>query len=268
VLGERPPIFVGGAPRSGTTLLRVMLDSHPHIACGMEIRAIPDIAQLWARCEAAAGSVLAENYGVDADRLRAMFAELICTFLRPSLMASGKPRVAEKTPNNLWSFPLLRQLFPESPLIHVIRDGRDVVASRLSQDWKKGESPVAQTPRDAAYQASIWVDAMKMGRQMRSDPTLAATYLEIRYEALVAEPRGTLERLFAFLGEPWADSVLRYHEIDRQTQGVEEWSAEQVTKPLYDSAVGRWRNEMTPAQIMAVETVAGADLRQLGYLKP
>jgi hypothetical protein len=234
----------------------------------MEIRAIPDIAQLWARCEAAAGPVLAESYGIDGDRFRAMFAELIWTFLRPSLTASGKPRVAEKTPNNLWSFPLLRRLFPESPLVHVIRDGRDVVASRLSQDWKKGEAPVAQTPRDAAFQAAIWVDAMKMGRQMRSDPALAANYMEIRYEALVADSRGTLERLFAFLGEPWSDAVLRHHEFERQTQGIEEWSAEQVTKPIYDSAIGRWQSEMTPAQIMAVEAVAGAALRELGYLKP
>jgi hypothetical protein len=268
VIGERPPIFVGGAPRSGTTLLRVILDSHPNIACGMEIRAIPDIAQLWARCEAEAGPVLAASYGIDNDRFRRMFAELICTFLRPSLAAAGKPRVAEKTPNNLWSFPVLRHLFPDSPLIHVIRDGRDVVASRLAQDWKKGDSPVAQTARDAAYQASIWVDAMKVGRQMRSDPHLAARYIEIRYEDLVDDVRGSLERLFAFLGEPWSDAVLRHHEIDRQTHGIEEWSADQVTKPIYDSAIGRWRSELTPAQIKAIETVAGADLRELGYLAP
>jgi hypothetical protein len=142
------------------------------------------------------------------------------------------------------------------------------VASRLGEEWKKEEAPVAQSPRDAAYQAAIWVDAMKMGRQMRSDPALAATYFEVRYEALVAEPRATLEPLFTFLGEPWSDTVLRYHEVERQTQGVEEWSAEQVTKPLYDSAIGRWRKEMTPAQSLAVETVAGADLRELGYLPP
>jgi hypothetical protein len=142
------------------------------------------------------------------------------------------------------------------------------VASRLSQDWKKGEAPIAQTPRDAAFQASIWVDAMKVGRQMRSDPSLAANYIEVRYEALVEDARGTLERLFALLGEPWSDAVLRHHEIERTTHGIEEWSADQVTKPIYDSAIGRWRSQMTPEQIKVVETVAAADLRELGYLKP
>lgn len=262
----RPPIFVGGAPRSGTTLLRVILDSHPSIACGMEIRAVPTIAQLWARCEAEAGGVLWENYGVSRDRLREMFAGLVWTFLRPGLDASGKPRVAEKTPNNLWSFPLLRMLFPESPLIHVIRDGRDVVASRLSQNWKKGDAPIASTARDAAYHATIWIDAMKLGRRMRSDPNLAQTYIELRYEELIADPKSALEPIFAFIGEPWSDDVLRHHEFERPVHGVEEWSADQVQQPINDKAVARWRRELSPEQIAVIEALAGPDLRELGYL--
>jgi hypothetical protein len=258
------PIFIGGVPRSGTTLLRVILDSHPDVFCGTELRAVHALANLWSAADGSARPLLKEFYGIDAARLRQVFAQLILSFLEPAWRASGKRRIAEKTPSNLLVFPQLRLLFPDSPLVHVIRDGRDVVASRLDRDKAAARAPL-DTVAVAATRAREWVDAMSLRRRLLSELGSSGRYLEIRYESLVNEPQRVLPALFEFIDERYDARVLDFHRIARNVSGTEEWSAEAVRRPIFTSSAGRWRESLSAAEAAAVTGVAGDALRELGY---
>ena len=259
------PIFLGGVPRSGTTLLRVMLDTHPEIHCGTELRAVNALANLWSACRDSIRPPVSEAYALPDPTLRPAFAQLILTFLQPSWEASGKPRVAEKTPWNLLVFPQLRELFPQSALVHVLRDGRDVVASRLEVDRRDAGGAAVALPDLARRRAAEWVEAMRLRRRMLADPALAAGYYELRYEALVRDTAATLRPLCAFVGVPFDDAVLRFHTVARSVGGTEEWSSASVQRPLFAESIGSWRHRLHPQELDAVLDMAGAELKELGY---
>jgi protein-tyrosine sulfotransferase len=259
----RPPIFLGGAGRSGTTLLRVILDSHPDIACGPEFKLIPGIALHWARAIKEFRPVL-ESYAVTPQIYNNAYRTLIESLLGPYLARSGKKRIAEKTPNNVLFFYHLSRIFPDSPLVHLVRDGRDVVCSLLTMDWKDPltGAPVEYT-RNAERAANYWVEAVNAGRRAGESMEVRRNYYEIRYEDIVEKPEPTLRALFEFLGEPWDRSVLDFHSRSRELAG--ESSAEQVSRGIYRSSVGRWKEQLKEADKETVKRIAGDLLIRLGY---
>ncbi|MCB9655079.1 MAG: sulfotransferase [Deltaproteobacteria bacterium] len=256
------PIFVGGAGRSGTTLLRVILDAHPSIACGPELKITPALCQFWLNLQTAFLPAL-EGYGLGPEDVNDAVSGMLDRFLEPYLARSKKSRIAEKSPNNVFFFEHLHIIFPESPLVHVIRDGRDVVCSLLTMNWvdPATRAPIDYT-RDVRKAAEYWVKAVRAGRTAAKN--VEGCYFELRYEALVADPEPTLRGLFDFLREPWDAAVLRYHE-DKQRNLAGESSATQVAKPIYATASGRWRRDLTVAQKAIVKEVAGSLLIELGY---
>jgi hypothetical protein len=260
---NRDMIFVGGAARSGTTLLRVILDSHPNIACGPEFKITPLIADLWYKCQTAFYSTL-QQYHLTHTDIDKTFREMILSLTEKYRQQSGKPRIAEKSPNNVFFFQHLRNLFPDSPMIHVLRDGRDVVCSLLAMDWK---DPVTGQPiqytRDPRKAAEYWVSAIQAARGARQDAPPNMGFIELRYEDVVLRPVATLQRLFASLGEPWDPGVLGYHRVDRNLAG--ESSREQVSQPLYAGSIGRWKKDLSPSDKQIFKDVAGDLLVQLGY---
>ncbi len=258
------PIFIGGAGRSGTTLLRVILDSHPHIACGPELKVTPLVCRMWEDFQAQYLPTLREHHLTRRD-LQRIFSQMLAALLENYRTRSGKPRVAEKSPNNVFVFPHLHHLFPKSPLIHVVRDGRDVVASLLRMDWisPKTGQPLDYT-RDVRKAAEYWRRAVAAGRAaQRQIPSLAGRYFELRYEQIVTDPAAALQPLFAFLGEPWDPAVLKFHEQERRLAG--DSSAAQVTKALNTKALGRWKKDLKRKEKDAVKEVAGDLLIELGY---
>ncbi|HEX2494082.1 MAG TPA: sulfotransferase [Steroidobacter sp.] len=258
------PIFVGGVPRSGTTLLRVILDTHPRIFCGTELRVVQALANLWASAEQHSGELLQLAYGTTRETVRQAFAELVTSFLAPAWRASGKPRVAEKTPSNVLVFPALRILFPQSPLIHVIRDARDVVASRLERDKATASFPIDAAAL-ARERAREWTSTMRLRRRFLADASAREGYFEIRYEDLVRAPEAALKPLFEFIGEDFDPSVLEFHRVQRNTAGSEEWSSEAVSRSIFASSIGRWKAALSARERDAVLMEAHEQLSELGY---
>jgi hypothetical protein len=265
------PIIVG-APRSGTTLLRCMLDCHPRLAVMNESvisRVWPDAFRRWNRVRAApaTGAVAVpvahwwfERQGVSAEVLReqverdgaADAAGVIRTWWALYARARGKELYGDKAPFHLFDIAALSRVFPESRFLHVIRDGRDSTKAFL-------DAPFG--PDSLIRAAQLWRSACRTGRRAgrRLGPE---RYLEVRYERLVADPEGTLRAVCGFLGLEYTPVLLEYPSR----------ADEYITAPHYQNlalapttGLRDWRRDMSQQELEVFEAVAGATLDEFGY---
>jgi len=109
---RKSPIFIGGTGRSGTSLLRTILNAHPRIAIGTELKVTPIIAQFWHQLSQYQGH-LGEHFLIEQSEINAAFGDLVTSLLDNFHENSGKPRIGEKTPNNVFSFPSCIKCFPK-----------------------------------------------------------------------------------------------------------------------------------------------------------
>ena len=262
--GNDGPIFVGGAGRSGTTLMRVMLDCHPRICCGPELKALPAIAKQYQLLTGAHRPVM-ESYSNTLPDVQRCFRAFIEGLAENFRRAEGKPRWAEKTPHNVLYMVPLGEIFPEARFIHLLRDGRDVTCSLMTMDWSD-----PSTGRKVDYvetmtgAARYWRDVVTEARQQAAHPSLTGRVLEVRYEALVTETAATMRQVLEFVGEEWDEAVLSYQRKDRRGEPVESSTAH-ILKPVGQSALGRWQHDMTPCDKATFKAEAGALLTALGY---
>ncbi len=257
--GEPNYIFIGGVERSGATLFRAMLGSHPNIHAGPELKIVASLVatqEAWGRHY---GAALASN-GISQTAVDHATRSFLMSLL--SSVGLGK-RVAEKTPHNLLYMRTLGRLFPRARFIHVVRDGRSVAASLVSQPWTDGATGQTMPQCESAVAAArSWVETVtEVRRQAGSVP---GRYLEVRYEALVNDPVRVMGTVLAFLGEPWSDRVLHHTSSGVQLPAHELASAE-VKKPLHNSDTHLWRRKLTIEDLDEVSAVAGPTLRLLGY---
>jgi hypothetical protein len=286
-----PVPFIVGVGRSGTTLLRLMLDSHPELTIPPETHFVPDLIHLLenepgesATPERIVETITADRHWVDFDldpeelssRLGAAGDPSPGTALRTfyGLYAEkqGKPRWGDKTPIYVEDMVLIQDALPEARFIHLIRDGRDAALSRAKRSLK-GDGPIT---RPAELWRSRILEARDQSRKLDH-------YLELRYEDLVTDPEPALREVCEFLELPFDASMLEYHEraADRLQElahdlpseggkptrpGSERVAAHSMaTKPPTRERVGLWRDEMDPDEIAAFEGVAGDLLAELGY---
>lgn len=255
---QTSPIFVGGAGRSGTSLLRTLLNAHSHIAIGAELKATPLIAQFWSQLSQFTPH-LKQHFDVRQHDINLAVGNIVSALLEPLRIHSGTPRIGEKTPNNVFVFEQLHQMFPSCPLLHIIRDGRDVVASLLRQQWQTNDGKPMPITTDPCAAANYWVRAVQAGRRAAGQSqTLRDRYLEVRYEELVRAPEDSARAIFVHLGEQWEPEVLNFHEKETTIYG-------QVHRPISSASIGRWRNELSPEVQSAVKDIVGELLMELGY---
>jgi hypothetical protein len=199
----RPPIFVVGCPRSGTTMLRHILDSHPAISCGPETRFLWGLRGIEERnWPSLAG------FGLSIDEWHANVRALFEAPHRHYAQSQGKPRWADKSPDYALMLDYIDTLYPESQIIHIVRNPRDVIES-----WRHFYG-TKSVPRAA----QSWVRYVRAAHDF-TRARLEHRAIEVRYEDLVADPEQTLRRLFAWLGEPWDDRVLRFEEYRHTLAG-------------------------------------------------
>jgi len=258
-------LFILGCGRSGTTLLREMIDRHPAFAIGPETHFLCDFVNV---------EHLAAVWNLDRAELRAelrrspnvvRFAE---TFFRAHAEREGKPRWGDKTPRNVAVLPWLLHAFPNAHVVHIIRDGRDVACSRSTfrthridpagravERKRAKTSPIAESARE-------WVDAVSLGLAFRDHPRVA----EVRYEALLDDAERELRRLCDFLGEPFDHAMLDARD-ERTIESAPGrlFNNEDAAGAVRSSARNRWRRDMTRDDRLAFATIAGSLLETLGY---
>lgn len=271
-MSEPSPFFIVGCGRSGTTLLRLMLDAHSQVAVPAESHFVDELIRRWprfldgGRVNADAVVTFAGRWldlmsiprAEAAARLGALEdvtpSAAVDAIFRVYSNAQGKPRWGDKTPGYVMSMPLLAETFPGARFVHLLRDGRDVTLSYVDQPFG---------PRNVWEGARFWDQRVRAGR--RSGRTLGPErYLELRYEDLVAEPREQLERVCALLDLAFEEGMLHYHERSDQKlpERKERWRG--LYQPVA-SGMRDWRTQMPERDQRAFEAMAGPLLGALGY---
>lgn len=251
---DAPPIFIVGAPRSGTTLLRLILDSHSRICCGPETHLIAGMDELgtrhWRRLK---------HFGYEPEYWHAKARDVLDAVQWEYAAAHGKVRWAEKTPSNALHMEFLDALYPEAQVIHIIRDARMVTASAFARwGWRQAWDTVPIWARSVA-------GAVRFGSSVP-----AARYREIRFEGLLADREGTARSLFRWLGEPWEAGVLDYDRFAHDG-GFGNTAVSVAARATHGGAIesGRAttpRRPLDPLLRARVEHVAGRLNRTLGYV--
>lgn len=282
-----PAPFIVGVGRSGTTLLRLMLDAHPELAIPPETGFIPMLSALKKKetrspeafyriVTSCAGwidfNLSKEDFYRDLLRLEKFtLSEGVRCFYLNYAGRFHKTRWGDKTPVYGLHMPSIEKLLPEARFIHIIRDGRDVALSLRGLWFSPGD--------DTRSLATYWFATV---RDIRQNGQRCRHYLEVRYEDLVAEPKKELERISKFIELPYTESMEKYYELaqkrlDEVRDRYDEKGNLLITKegrlalqrwtnhPPDVSRINRWKREMKDEEKVEFESIAGHLLRQLGY---
>ncbi len=252
------PIFVLGFPRSGTTLVEQTLTAHPMIAAGDELPYINDITGLMPRMlnsPLTYPEALAELWMADQreglDNLRDYYLQRV---RQVGIAEPGARWFTDKMPLNETHIGLISLIFPQSPLIHVMRHPLDVVLSVFSNLLTHG----FYCAYDLETIARHYVTTMDLVDHYRSEMTLK--YLPVRYEDIVADQEPSVRRLLSFIGEPFDERCLSFHENRRYARTA---SYAQVTEKLYDRSRFRYRHYLK--QLAPVIPILQPVIERLGY---
>ncbi|MCA9262294.1 MAG: sulfotransferase [Planctomycetales bacterium] len=292
-ISGNPWLFVGGCPRSGTTLLQRMLDNHSLLTVANDSHVIPRALEktsreLVLRAESGASIPLTRELrdavsgyhrfyrlGVDVadvDRIAGSvdtYQELIRGLFDLRAQHQNKVYSGEKTPDYVRYIPLLLQMFPDSKFIHIVRDGRDVSLSL--RQWAtptKGPGRFEYWNTDPIAVCALWWRMFcEQGLAVPSD--LNPRVLLVQYERLVAYPQSELERICQFIDLPFETQMRDFH-VGRSPQTQPDDKTHSAKKQWLPAVKGlrNWRTDMAPEDVQVFDGLAGAALSRLGYESP
>jgi len=278
-----PAPFILGVGRSGTTLLRLMLDAHPDLAIPPETHFLPLIGESAGNPDVFARLIVESdtwpNFGLSADVFRGALkalqpfdvTEATRIFYRLYAQRFGKRHWGDKTPPYRRHLRHIFRLVPEAYFIHVIRDGRDVAISYRGLWFGPGDN--------IEEQARFWVAEITGAKDQARD---VPQYLEVRYEELVAEPEKTLRTVCKNLQLTYAPVMLDYYRsadarmaeyvapfgpVESRPKTAEPYRLihARTVLPPDPSRIGRWRAELPEADQTRYDAIAGPLLKELGY---
>jgi hypothetical protein len=268
----RDYFFVVGCPRSGTTLLSVMLDRHTHLSVPPETAFFTEVApRLWYRRRAGVLRLLRRwprlaELQLDPEAVvgrmatpwgkKPVAAELLAAILDLYAERTGKPRCGEKTPYHLPHVPTILRFFPDARVICMLRHGRENALSLRSMPWFRGDLRTA---------AKAWIENARLME------TFARRYPErfqiVRYEELASDPAGTVTKVMDFLGERFESqqisSAVRSDVVLPRSMS---WKG-QALEAVDTSAIDRRSRNANAEELAFLESSLRDDLVRLGYAK-
>jgi hypothetical protein len=274
-----PPVFVVGCPRSGTTLLRKLLDGHPDLSSGPETHFLVKLMEIeqnwWSQLSL---------YGLTQEEWRSHVTDFFSWVHEQRALRNGKSRWIDKTPGYALILDFIDELYPDCQVIHIVRDPHDVIDS-----WRRRVGNLK-----GRHAVRAWPEHVQAARAFR-DKHPADRYTEIRYEELVSTPKDVMSGVLSFLGEPWDERVidppdsgkaerkesdamkrrrakwLGITEAEAPPASTKVWAPEQRAKPsgISTSSVGvgmRGMNRLVNAPFFLELDLTCKDLvRELGY---
>ena len=266
-----PPVIVLGVGRSGTTLLRVMLDRSGQIAIPYESFFVTPLAhrhgarpKLDDFVDDLGRFYQLYEWGISPEDVRPRLregmttGEAIAAVFEVYAEHEGKPRWGDKTPLYMQHLPLLERLFPDAIWVHLVRDGRDAALSFL--ELPEGFSGKTWAlPRTAAQFAARWRTEILAARKLGTH--VGGRYLELRYEDLVTEPERELRRVCEHASLEWEAAMLEHADVPEVSKMPEHRNIAQPPTP----GLRDWRTQMSRENALEFERVAGDVLRGAGY---
>lgn len=274
------PLFIVGANRSGTTLLRLILNAHPRIAIPEELNFFnPWLMNHWRDAAAdreafrqrvhwylqhkmppgAFGDVALPTLedaivsGASTYDWRALYAGALNSWAR----LHGKPRWGEKTPGNLFYVDLLLEMFPDAQFIHLVRDPRAGVQSMQDASFFGDDVKINALNRRKYLREGLRRDASMPPDQ----------WTRVRYEDLLTAPEDTVEALCHFLGERYVPEMLTYYEDAEQymsSAAANEFN-QAALRPIDPSKAESWRETLPRPDATVIEAICRAEMNVLGY---
>jgi hypothetical protein len=274
-----PFLFIVGSPRSGTTLLQAILDSHSEIAAPPESHFVLPLARRRRRYERQQGFDVEAflddlrdpwltrwlaGWRLSEDDFRRRLVESDVGSYREAVRAmfalyaerQGKPRFVDKTPNYVLDLGCLASVFPEARFLHLVRDGRDVALSLRAQDWG---------PNSIVYSAWFWSERVESGRAA-GRALGPERYLEVHYEDVVRDTEGAVREICRFASIDFEPAMLGYAERADEVIGSAPYPASHQRLLLPPTAgLREWRSQMSPVERRLFEALAGRSLVRFGY---
>ena len=239
------PIFLVGAERSGTTLLRLMFNHHPKITWVNEFEYAVDMMDdpsAWPAVEDYAAWLdqhrVFRATGLELDRSLS-YADAVNDFLVQWKRRADRPIIGATVHRH---FDRIPRIWPDARFIHLVRDARDVSRSRVELGWWEG---------DYYHAALIWLETEKLWDRFR-DTLPPQRWTQLRYEDLVAEPVEHLRRVCALIGADYDPAMLEYH---RDT----------TYGPVDPKLSYQWKRKLSGHDIRLVEAAAGEMMKRRGY---
>jgi hypothetical protein len=262
------PIFIVGGPRSGTTLMRNMLNRHPEIAICRETEffhwvyqrrrnfgSLSDLRNRQSAVKQYLATQRVHRMRLDLQALEqtllqeaVSYPAMFLSLMRFFAQAHGKRRCGEKTPHNGLIVEMLYQWYPDAVVIHMLRDPRDAVASMLRMPW---------APKNVVSNAYSWLRFNQGAWRSRN----RGKYMQVRYEELVTQPEPQLKRICEFAGEDFSPAML----VPNWDPSAELFLFRRAEEPVTTERLGKWREELTPNQVGLIEWVVGNDMQTFGY---
>jgi hypothetical protein len=263
-------IFVCGLDRSGKTYMRLMLDSHPHLALTRRTK-------LWSHFYGKFGPLAVEgnldrclaalyahkhvrSLGIDFQRLRTELASASPTY--PRLFALIHRQYAERQGKRRWGdqSELLESYagrilaaFPAARFIHMTRDPRDRYLAVLRKSRRRGGVGAA---------TARWLYSARLAQ--RNQLRYPQAYMLVRYESMVTDPEGTMREVSRFLDETYAPAMVEMAEVPR-FRDSQFYAVGRGTSPLSPDHVGRFRGALSPRDVEFMQRKCGEYMRAFGY---
>ena len=229
-----PLIFIGGYPRSGTTLMRAILDVHPSVSCGPETKIIPPLLSMIKKYKT--GTFMNEfnklGYkNVSIDSATALFIyHIMENHIRTA------ERLCAKDPDILYYMEYLHRLFPKAKFVYMVRDGKAAAFSLMSKLEKY------KTPSNYVKYLNTW-NTCNSNFYRQCINVGAENCMMVRYESLVMFPKQTMVNVTRFLGLSWTEDFLKHDEFIRSKKvavSETEWSSQQIKNPIYNRSLLNW----------------------------
>ena len=277
------PFFIVGSGRSGTTLLRALLSEHSDVFIPPEnqmhrnmakafdsYRALPWRVRVAAVLEEFSKNEEFNEWQVDLssiitktellkkeDPSLAGLVNLIYMEYA-SIHAPGKNRWGDKTPDNAFNLDLIEKIFPDAQYIHMLRDGRDCVASFFKSNFYNG---------DIVRAAYKWRDSVRFCRKFEKKIQDKKRFLELRYEDLVSSPEKKIIDVCNYLNIDITEKMLRYDGASKNIKDVFDKERHQnVRRGIFKDSIGHWKHDIPKSDLKKVLKIIEDELRFFSYM--